>query len=192
MMKAIILITILLATTTLCSAQNKAVDIYDLIVRLIPDDQEGGALGDWAVSKPNAYPVKWQDDGIKMSDDLKINFYRRGTANITINGVASKWNVMLKGARSGFTSFTLTSPVLSNIHSPIKMADILGKHNYVSQVSQACHDGATQGFDYYRVSIPKKGLEWMKVSWKCSNAGCVVSVDCYDDFSKQYADLQCR
>ncbi len=191
-MKIIPLIAIILIIGLAANAQPKKPELYDLIVRLLPAGQEEGAVGDWSVSKPNAFGVKWQDEGIKMSDDLKINFYRRGTIDLATAGATAKWKIMLKGARSGFSSFSLTSPVLTNTHSPIKLDALLGKHNYVSKVLQNCHDGAGSGFAYYQLQIPGKGPEWVKISWNCSSAGCSFNIDCYDDFSKQYAELQCR
>ena len=64
------------------------------------------------VGQPKKFPVKWKADRIEMSNDTSINFFRMGTADITIKGRSFsqagqpvKWNVMLKGPRMGYGSF---------------------------------------------------------------------------------------
>lgn len=74
-------------------------------------------VGDWAVGNAKKYPVKWKEDRIIMSDDTAINFYRMGSANISIKGKTYtdaagqpvKWNIMLKGPRMGYSSFSIIS-----------------------------------------------------------------------------------
>ena len=179
-------------------SQTKKTELFDLIKIFVQDSSEYPTTGDWAVGEPKTFPVQWESDRIIMSDDLKINFYRNGTANISVNGKTfnegskpAKWNVMLRGPRMGFTSFNITSPYQRNIHPKQTIDSLLQTSAYTYKLLQSCDSKAGAGFYYYQVSIPKKVTSWLKVAWTCKSGTCSVSIDCYDDWSKQYADLNC-
>ncbi len=191
MQKMLTLLSLLLITG-FSFGQAKRIELFDLVKKFIQDSSEYATSGDWAVGHPATYPVKWQADRIEMSDDEKINFFRKGTTDITVKGYSSaaKWPVMLKGPRSGFSSFTISSPV--GIHFKSKQIDSLfGKKLYSSQLLLSCNTEAGSGFHYYQLKIPNKVTSWLKVSWLCKSGSCTVSLDCYDDWSKQYADVAC-
>jgi hypothetical protein len=110
----ILLFAVFGSLTSFC---QKKVELFDLVKKLVQDSSEFSDVGDWAVGSPSTYRVKWQSDRIIMSDDIKINFFRKGSADISVKGITPanpskpmKWNVMLMGPRSGFTSFIITSP----------------------------------------------------------------------------------
>lgn len=67
-------------------AQTKKVELFDLVKMLVQDTSEYSMIGDWAVNSASKYPVKWGDKRYQYGEDLNINFYRNGTANIAING----------------------------------------------------------------------------------------------------------
>src|ERR1035437_7502113 len=116
-MKKILASFILLLIISFSFAQTKKIDLYDLIKKFVQDSSVSGTSGDWAVGHPATYPLEWKEDRVNMSDDIKINFYRTGSAMVSVNGKAySKWSVMLRGPRSGFSSFNVSSPLLISIH----------------------------------------------------------------------------
>ncbi len=173
-------------------SQLKKVELYNLVKKLVQDSSGYSTVGDWAVSKPAAFPIKWQADRIEMSDDMKINFFRKGTANITVNGsIPIKWNVMLKGPRSGFSSFSISSENNKTMKAKTTIDSLFGKKPYSYTLLKDCAAGLSQGFYYYQLKMPKKTMTWIKISWVCSAGNCSLTLDCYDDWSKQYADLSC-
>src|SRR6185437_6657304 len=95
------------------TAQATKTGLYDLIKKFMYDSTGYENVGDWAVGDPKKYPVKWKDDGIIMSDDTSINFYRRGNATVILTndlgGTPLQWQLMLKGPRSGYSSFSMIS-----------------------------------------------------------------------------------
>ena len=103
------------------SAQSPKTELYDLLVKLMYDSTGYENVGDWAVGKPKKFPIKWNADRLEMSDDTSINFFRKGTVDVTIKGrtyqqagVPVKWNIMLRVARSGYASHSI-------INSPAKI-----------------------------------------------------------------------
>jgi hypothetical protein len=97
---------------------------------------------------PAAYLVQWQNERVEMSDDMKINFFRKGTVNILINGHdASKWNIMLRGARSGFSSFNISGMPGKNMGMMQTVDSLLGKKPYTYVLSQACAGNGVTGFN---------------------------------------------
>jgi hypothetical protein len=197
MKKAILLFSLLVFS--FCSfSQTKKIELFDLVKKLVQDSTLYSSAGDWAVGKSNTYPVKWKADKIEMSDDLTINFFREGSADILVNNKSitpenktDKWAVLLKGARSGFSSFTITSPTSKDIKPKLVIDSLLGTKNISYKILQTCNKKDVAGFTYYKVNSTKKVTAWIKLSYRCKNDACVLTLDCYDDWSKQYANLVC-
>ncbi len=192
-MQKIFTLFILLLITGFSFGQVKKIELFDLIKKFVQDSAKYDVSGDWSVGHPATFPVKWQADRIEMSDDEKINFFRKGTADITLNGrnFTGKWTVMLMGPRSGFSSFSIASPNISNFRPRQTIDSLFPKKLYSYQLLISCDASSGYGFYYYQIKIPKKVTSWLKVSWLCKEAGCTIILDCYDDWSKQYANLAC-
>jgi hypothetical protein len=175
------------------SGQTKKSDLFNLIKKISLDSSRYESVGDWSISKTSAYPIKWQSDRLEMSDDLKINFFRKGTTKISINGNKPyAWTIMLKGARAGYSSFSIISPNLTDIKTKISLDSLFGKNQYTYTLLQNCSSNPVKGFYFYQLNIPKKIMTWLKLSWVCNSASCVLTLDIYDSWSKQYADLNCK
>ncbi len=180
------------------AAQTPKTELYDFIKKFLYDSTGYENVGDWGVGQPKKYPVKWKSDKIEMSDNIDINFYRLGDADITINnrsfqqaGKPLKWNIMLKGARSGYSSFSIISTPGTELH-PMNIDSIFAKKIYNAKLLNDCSKKALNGFYYYEIKIPKKDLLFLKLSWITINGNSAIRVDCYDSGSKQYAKLECK
>jgi hypothetical protein len=178
--------------------QSKKVELFDLVKKLIHDSSLYSETGDWAVGSPLIYPIQWQNDRLEMSDDEKINFFRKGTVNISINGATlynlnkpMRWNIMLKGPRMGYTSFNIESVSNKQFKPKNTIDSVFGNKQYTFKLLKDCSSSYSSGFYYYQVLIPKKVLAWIKLSWSCSSGNCKISIDCYDYWSKQYAEIIC-
>lgn len=180
------------------SAQSPKTELYDLIKKLIPDSSGYENVGDWAVSQPKKFPVKWQGDRLEMSDDTSINFYRRGTVDIMIKGRSFmqagqqvKWNMMLKGPRMGYTSFSIISSPSIGMQPKYSIDSIFGKKYYAAKLLKSCDAKEIGGFYYYEVKLPKKDVTFMKLSWISVNGATAIRIDCFDNYSKYAAKLDC-
>lgn len=179
------------------AAQPPKTELYDFIKKFLYDSTGYENVGDWGVGQPKKYPVKWKADKIEMSEKEDINFYRLGDADITINGRSFKqagqpvkWNIMLKGARMGYSSFSIISTVSAELH-PFTIDSVFGKKTYIAKMLKDCSSKPLNGFYYYEIKVPKKDLLFLKLSWITINGNTAIRIDCYDNWSKQFAKIDC-
>jgi hypothetical protein len=197
-MKKIILFAALIFSYSVTFSQSPKTDLYDFIKKLITDSTGYENVGDWAVGNPKKFPVKWNADKIEMSDDTSINFYRRGTADISIKGktlmqgaAPVKWNVMLKGPRMGYGSFSIISGNSADIQPKSSIDSLFGKKPFKAKLLKSCDTKTMAGYYYYEVKIPKKDIAYIKFSWLSVNGSTALRIDCYDSWSKYAVKLDC-
>ncbi len=197
-MRKFILYLLFACSTLTASAQSSKTELYDLIKKLLYDSTGYENVGDWAVGQPKKFPVKWNEDRIIMSEDTSINFYRMGTADITMKGRSFmktgqpvKWNVMLKGPRMGYTSFSIISSPSEEIQPKYLIDSVFGKKPFTSKLLKSCDTKTLAGYYYYEVKLPKKDLAFIKLSWLSVNGNTAIRIDCYDNWSKYAVKLDC-
>jgi hypothetical protein len=180
------------------TGQTTKTELYDLIKKLVPDSTGYENVGAWAVGQPKKYPVKWNEDRIIMSEDTSINFYRMGTADITIlgrsfmqDGKPVKWNVMLKGPRMGYASFSIISSTNEMMVPKYTIDSVFGKKPFTAKLLKSCDGKTLSGYYYYEVKIPKKDVTYLKLSWLSVNGSTAIRIDCYDSWSKYAVKLDC-
>jgi hypothetical protein len=185
-------------STTHVFAQSTKTELYDLIKILVTDSTGYENVGDWAVGQPKKFPVQWKADQIEMSDDTSINFFRLGMANITVKGRSFmqagqpvKWNIMLKGSRMGYSSFSIISSPSSNIQPKFNIDSIFGQKPHTAKLLKSCDAKALTGYYYYELKLPKKDIAYLKLSWMSLNGNTAIRIDCYDSWSKYAAKLDC-
>lgn len=178
----------------ICLAQTTTTTVYELIQKLMYDSTGWTNVGNWGVGKPATYPVKWQADRIEMSDDTSINFFRKGTAGLTapkgLAALSGPWSVMLKGARSGYTSFTLLSEPVDNLPSEITLEMLFEGKPFSSRLLKRCSDEKAR-FHYYEVKIAGKDPLFLKLSVLDVQGKRRVRLDGYDDWSRYAVKLDC-
>ena len=181
------------------SAQSSKTELYNLIKSLLFDSTGYENVGDWAVGNPKKFPVVWKADRIEMSPDTSINFYRMGTSNITIKGHSfvskdqpAKWNIMLKGPRMGYASFSIISSPCSDMQPKWTIDSIFGNKPFKATLLKSCDSKLLTGYYYYEVKFPKKDVTYLKLSWLSINGSTAIRVDCYDNWSKYAVKLDCR
>lgn len=196
-MKKILLLSILIITTVAVSAQTKT-ELYDLVKKFLYDSTGYENVGDWAVGNPKKYPVKWNADRIEMSDDTSINFFRKGVADISIKGKtfstgseAVKWNIMLKGPRMGYSSFSIISPNSKEFSTHYTIDSLFGNKNFKARLLKSCDQKAITGYYYYEVKLPKKDPAYIKFSWLSVNGSTAIRIDVYDSWSKYAVKTDC-
>ena len=185
--------------TMMASAQSRKTNIYDFIKMLLYDSTGYENVGDWAVGDTKKFPVTWKNDRIEMSDDTSINFYRIGTADIMVNnrslmrtGQPVKWNIMLKGARSGYSSFSILSSPSNEIQPKLSIDSLFGNKPFTARLLKSCDTKPLMGYYYYEVKIPKKDIAYIKISWLTANGNTALRIDGYDSWSNYAAKLECR
>lgn len=192
-------ITLLLTGLALPAlAQTTKVELADLLRQFFTDSTGYETVGDWAVGKPKKFKVKWRADRIEMSDDTSINFYRRGTSDITIQGKSFRhagapvqWNVLLKGPRMGYSSFSIVSSGSAELPTPLTLDSLMGKRPYQANLLKSCTTKPFTGFHYYQVKLPKKDVAYVKLSWFTLNGRTALRIDSYDSYSRYAAKLDC-
>jgi len=192
------LITAFFSVAFSISAQTSKTEFYELIKKLIYDSTGYENVGDWAVGKPNKFPVSWKADKIEMSPDTSINFYRSGTADLKVKEksflVAGKpitWYVMLKGPRMGYASFSILSQASKDIQPKFTLDSLFGKKPFTAKLIKSCDDKTVAGYYYYELKIPEKDTAFLKISWVSANGSTALRVDGYDNWSKYAVKLDC-
>ncbi|MEP7252860.1 MAG: hypothetical protein ABI683_10790 [Ginsengibacter sp.] len=196
MKKLIVLILVVVSATTF--AQSPKTELYDLIRKFLYDSTGYSNVGDWAVGEPKKFPVEWKADRIEMSEDTSINFFRLGSANVTIrnksfmqNGQPVKWNVMLKGPRMGYTSFGIISSPGAELPVKLTLDSIFGKKPFTAKLLKSCDSRTLTGYYYYELKLPKKDLAYIKLSWLSIKGNTAIRIDVYDADSQYAAKLDC-
>ena len=197
-MKKLILFILLACTPGGAFSQSAKTELYDLIKKLLNDSTGYESIGDWAVGQPKKFPVKWKADKIEMSEDTSINFYRLGTADITIKGRSFeqlgqpvKWNIMLKGPRMGYSSFSIISSPSSTMQPKYNIDSLFGKSPFKVKMIKNCDTKPFSGFYYYELKLPKKDIAFIKISWICIGGNTSIRIDCFDNWSKYAAKIDC-
>ncbi len=198
MRKNILFILLFSCSTVITFAQSAKTELYDLIKKLLTDSTGYENVGDWAVDQPKKFPVKWKADRIEMSEDTSINFYRLGTADITVKGRSFmnagqlvKWNIMLKGARSGYSSFSILSSPGESIQPRYTIDSLFGKKPFAAKLLKSCDAKTLSGYYYYELKLPKKDIAFIKLSWLSLNGNTAIRIDCFDNWSKYAVKLDC-
>ncbi|MGC4104310.1 hypothetical protein [Ferruginibacter sp.] len=199
MKKLILLITVCCSCIAVNAQTSPKTELYDLIKKLLSDSTGYENVGDWAVGTPKKFPIKWKADKLEMSDDTSINFFRMGAVDITLKGKSYmqgaepiKWNIMLKGPRMGYTSFSIVSQPLSNEMQPKYTLDsVFGKKPFTAKLLKSCDNKTIAGYYYYELKLPKKDIAYLKLSWVSVNGSTAIRLDCYDSYSKYAAKLDC-
>lgn len=198
-MKKLTLSIFLSGITIMVAAQSNKTNMYDFIKMLLYDSTGFENVGDWQIGENKKFPVMWKDDRIIMSDDTSINFYRRGIADIVLNnrslkqaGQPVKWNIMLKGARSGYSSFSMLSSPSNEIQPKWSVDSLFGNKPFKAKLLKSCDTKPLTGYYYYEVKIPKKDILYLKISWLTMNGNTALRIDGYDSWSKYAVKLECR
>jgi len=188
-MKKIFNLALLIAAFYAAHSQSRPGDLYTLVKKLSLDTLED--MRDWGVGQPSLYPVKWDKDNVTMSDDIKINFFRTGWANIATKSGNTSCKVMIYGPRSGFNSYMILGTVVKDYHSKPTLDSVLGKNPYSAKLLKACDKSDAGGFYYYELKLPKKSLIWVKLTYVCNAAGCSVRLTQYNEYTKADVKLDC-
>jgi hypothetical protein len=199
-MKKLILLIVIVCSAIEAAAQSSKTELYDLVKKLLTDSTGYENVGDWSVGNPKKFPVKWKADRLEMSDDTSINFFRMGTVDIALKGksfmqagLPVKWNIMLKGPRSGYTSFSIVSaPLCSDMQPKYTLDSVFGKKTFTAKLLKSCDTKPIAGYYYYELKLPKKDVAYLKLSWVSVNGNTAVRVDCYDVYSKYAVKLDCK
>ena len=198
-MKKLLLYIAILSTAFTATAQSPKTELYDLIKKLLTDSSGYENVGDWSVGAPKKFPVKWKNDMLEMSDDTSINFFRIGTADIMIKGksfmqagLPLKWSIMIKGPRMGYTSFSIvSSPLSSELQPRYNLDSVFSKKPFTATLLKSCDAKNISGYYYYQLKLPKKDIAFLKLSWVTVNGNTAIRIDCFDNYSKYAAKLDC-
>jgi hypothetical protein len=196
--KKLIQFIVITCITIDLSAQAPKTELYDLVKKLLCDSTGYENVGDWSVGQTKKSPIKWKADRLEMSDDTSINFFRMGAAEITIKGRSYlqsgqpvKWTIMLKGARSGYSSFSIVSSLSNEIQPKYSIDSIFGNKTFKATLLKSCDAKMLSGYYYYEIKLPRKDLAFVKISWISVNGNTAIRLDCFDSWSRYAVKLDC-
>lgn len=197
-MKKHVLQILFMCCTFTASAQSTKTELYDLIKKLLYDSTGYENVGAWSVGESKKFPVKWKEDRIIMSDDTSINFFRSGTVDLTIKGhnfmeatQPVKWNIMLKGPRMGYTSFSIISSPSTQMQPKFNIDSIFSNKPFTAKLLKSCDAKTLTGYYYYELKLPKKDVAFLKISWISVNGKTAMRIDCFDNWSNYAVKLDC-
>jgi hypothetical protein len=191
-----ILIVLILASASVSFGQTRGTELSTLITKLITDSTGFENIGDWAIGNATKYPVTWKTD-LVMSDDPSINFYRSGLSSVMYKGKTLlnamnrplPWEVMLKGPRMGYSSYTIISGASAELND-FNIESLFPDGNVKSKLIKTCNT-ASGGFDFYEVKITGKDLHYLKISRAEKNGATALRIDGYDSYAMKDAKLDC-
>lgn len=191
-----IFIVLILASASVSLGQTRGTELSTLVTKLITDSTGFENVGDWAVGNATKYPVMWKTD-VVMSDDPSINFYRSGLSSVVYKGKTLlnamnrplPWEVMLKGPRMGYSSYTIISGASAELND-FNIESLFPDQNVQSKLLKTCNT-SSGGFDFYEVKIPGKDLHYMKISRAEQNGATAIRLDGFDAFAMKDAKLDC-
>ena len=197
-MKKLLLLSIFSSLHHFVVAQSEKIEMYDLVRQFLYDSSGFENVGDWGIGHPKKYAVNWKADKLEMSPDTSINFYRLGTVDAKVRGrsimqkgVPVKWQLMLKGPRMGYMSFSLISSPSVELNAKYTIDSLFGNKPFVVKLLKSCDDKTLSGYYYYEIKIPKKDVAFIKVSWISVNGSTAIRLDCFDNFSRYAVKLDC-
>ena len=197
-MKKLLLLPIFISLHHFVVAQSARIEMYDLVRQFLYDSSGFENVGDWGIGHPKKYAVNWKADNLEMSPDTSINFYRLGTVDTKVRGrtimqqgVPVKWQLMLKGPRMGYMSFSLISSPSVELNPKYTIDSLFGNKPFVVKLLKSCDDKTLSGYYYYEIKIPKKDVAFIKVSWISVNGSTAIRLDCFDNFSRYAVKLDC-
>ena len=197
-MKKLLLLSIFILLHQFVVAQSAKIEMYDLVRKFLYDSSGFENVGDWGIGHPKKYAVNWKADKLEMSPDTSINFYRLGTVDAKVRGrsimqkgVPVKWQLMLKGPRMGYMSFSLISSPSVELNPKYTIDSLFGNKPFVVKLLKSCDDKTLSGYYYYEIKIPKKDVAFIKVSWISVNGSTAIRLDCFDNFSRYAVKLDC-
>lgn len=191
-----IFIVLILATSSISFSQTRGTELSTLITKLITDSTGFENVGDWAIGNATKYPVTWKTD-LVMSDDPSINFYRSGLSSIVYKGKTllnainrpMPWEVMLKGPRMGYSSYTIISGASAELND-FSIESLFPDGSVQSKLIKSCNTSGVL-FDFYEVKVPGKDLHFLKISRAEKNGTTAIRIDGYDAFAMKDAKLDC-
>lgn len=197
-MKKLLLLSIFISLHHFVFAQSAKIEMYDLVRQFLYDSSGFENVGDWGVGHPKKYAVNWKADNLEISPDTSINFYRLGSADAKVRGrtimqkgVPVKWQLMLKGPRMGYMSFSLISSPSIELKPKYTIDSLFGNRPFASKLLKSCDVKTLSGYYYYEVKMPKKDVAFIKVSWISVNGNTAIRLDCFDNFSRYAVKLDC-
>ncbi|MEO6683486.1 MAG: hypothetical protein ABIN48_11755 [Ginsengibacter sp.] len=169
-------------------AQSKT-ELFDLIKKMIPDEDQPGQGMPWNTSADINQSIKWnsslpKSNQVYNSSGKQIELWRKdGTARILLNGKdflcenrvegkkhSCNWSFSLFGAKTVYQGFFINVTDFP-IDDPIQAIDMLFKENAsVFQRYKKCIEGAVMWQDLYKVTIPGKRTVWMMVQFESLSA----------------------
>ncbi|MBE7172372.1 MAG: hypothetical protein INR73_17425 [Williamsia sp.] len=172
-----------------CRAQQKKVELYDLIRSLLPDSAQASDEVSWANVKNNTF-VKWPNAKPKLNSLKKYALATQ--AEIAIKGktfpAAEGWDVELEGNAAGYSKLTINPKEMIEASFETTLEYLFGKKPYKYKLFKGCDLplGAA-----YEVNIIGKKAVWIYCRIDETSSGNQIVVEGYflqKDLMKEYCN----
>jgi hypothetical protein len=153
------------------AAQATKTELLDLIKTLVPDSASTATFISW----PKTNTVKWKSPLPKKEGN---NYVKRGSAAVIVkgknikcqgvndDGKPCKWDVILTGGKTGYTSFTIAADNL-HVENDIDMIDyFFGKQKVKAQLLKKDIESFLFWNYDYKIQLPGKKDIWMRINYE--------------------------
>jgi hypothetical protein len=192
MKKKLVIFTIFIFYLSSALHSQESIELSDLIKKFTPDSLMNYNLYSWFTGSEQNSGITWLTDGVDMDDDY--NSYRDGEVVVSLKGKTieclgkykypCKWNLRLKGVRNGYTKFSISSVISTQLDGAYRIEDLLYCTDYTSRIIALDNIFNVDGFIIYSLKFENKKEIWIKYWWSCGSSGCSMNIDCYTDFKQ--------
>jgi len=181
-------------------SSNSRIELSELIrTFMIPRGVSYNILG-WDTGSEAETPISWQHAGLErcpayVIKELGTQFCRTGQATVMVRGKPThtvlgrvvepgKWEIILKGPRSGVAFVTLGPGINSQQLGSglLESASSNAADGFQLSALKSC-GVTTSGFRQFRVTALGKEAALAHEEWSCGSAGCSISITLSSDLT---------
>jgi hypothetical protein len=162
---------------------EKTYDIPAMIEYFALDAADVATIQSWNVGTEEKSPVIWSDKQLQW-DEISSTYIKRGTAQVTIDGMPRTFSVILSGTKIvvNHVQLNLQKSASVQVFDFEKIVNTGG----INTVYMKCDNSMPKNYGTlaYSVFIPNKKEAWVAYSWQCLKGECSANINIYYEKEK--------